>query len=143
MTHCLPLKLQMYPADRIGSSGSMFLKMYILVFSIIANRSGLSVAHLMSHTSFRSNFMTLLPPRPEVLPPPAAEESISMNWRRPVTSTMERQLKMSKVDNDLCVGVKNAMFGTFHCVEPRINNATNPHNHPGLPPDQGAISGCD
>lgn len=37
------------------TSGSRFLKTYILVFSIMANRSGLSFAHFMSQTSLRSN----------------------------------------------------------------------------------------
>ena len=46
--------LQIYPALKIGSSGSKCLKMYIRVFSIIANRSGLSDAHFISHTSFLS-----------------------------------------------------------------------------------------
>ena len=35
------------------------LKMYILVFSIMAKRSGLSEAHFMSHTSLRSNLIRL------------------------------------------------------------------------------------
>lgn len=75
-------KLQMYPDVWIGSwkfmkgiikvismkrvtqcnsrswrltSGSRFLKTYILVFSIMENRSGLSLAHFMSQTSLRSN----------------------------------------------------------------------------------------
>ena len=46
--------LQIYPALKIGSSGSKCLKMYIRVFSIIANRSGLSDAHFISQTSFLS-----------------------------------------------------------------------------------------
>lgn len=37
------------------TSGSRFLKTYILVFSIMENRSGLSFAHFMSQTSLRSN----------------------------------------------------------------------------------------
>lgn len=74
-------KLQMYPDVWIGSckfkkrtevwkqsnhatppavwtltSGSRFLKTYILVFSIMENKSGLSFAHFMSQTSLRSNF---------------------------------------------------------------------------------------
>lgn len=38
------------------TSGSKFLKTYILVFSIMANKSGLSLAHFMSQTSLRSSF---------------------------------------------------------------------------------------
>lgn len=43
------------PRPALLTSGSRFLKTYILVFSIMANRSGLSLAHFMSHTSLRSN----------------------------------------------------------------------------------------
>ena len=76
----------MYPADRIGSSGSMFLKMYMRVFSIMANSSGLSSAHFMSHTSFRSNFITPLFPALE-------PESSSTNCSSPVTSITDRRLE--------------------------------------------------
>lgn len=37
------------------TSGSKFLKTYILVFSITANKSGLSLAHFISQTSLRSS----------------------------------------------------------------------------------------
>ncbi len=69
----------------MGSSGSMFRNTYILVFSIMANRSGLSVAHFMSHTSLRSNFKMSpsFPPR---------EPSRSRNCSRPLTSMMARQV---------------------------------------------------
>lgn len=39
----------------IFTSGSKFLKTYILVFSITANKSGLSLAHFISQTSLRSS----------------------------------------------------------------------------------------
>ena len=77
--------LQMYPADTIGSSGSRFLKMYILVFSIIAKRSWLSLAHFMSQTSLRSN-LTRSPSLPRV-------PSRSKNCSSPVTSMMDKSLK--------------------------------------------------
>ena len=49
--------LQRYPDPGTGSSGSRPRMMYIRVFSIMAKRSGLSEAHRMSQTSFRSNGM--------------------------------------------------------------------------------------
>ena len=92
------LKIQMYPALMIGSSGSKCLKMYILVFSIIAKRSGLSTAHFMSQTSFRSKRINSPSrPAPECIwdssKPPPWLPSRSRNWRRPVTSMIDKHLK--------------------------------------------------
>ena len=81
------MKQQMYPAERIGSSGSMFLKMYILVFSIIAKSSGLSTAHFMSQTSFLSNLLV------ETVVDEADAPRSSTNWSSPVTSIIDKQLE--------------------------------------------------
>ena len=95
------LKIQIYPALIIGSSGSKCLKMYIRVFSIIANKSGLSSAHFISQTSFLSNRISSPSrPPPEWIcvssRPPPWLPSRSKNCKSPVTSMIDRHLKSKK-----------------------------------------------
>ncbi len=75
------------------TSGSRFLKTYILVFSIMENRSGLSLAHFISQTSLRSN----LDGSPGVDPPSASPDearvSTSKNVNTPVISIIASRLK--------------------------------------------------
>ncbi len=76
------------------TSGSRFLKTYILVFSIMANRSGLSFAHFMSQTSLRSNLdgspaYAWFP----VLSSVEARASKSNKVSTPAMSIMARRLK--------------------------------------------------
>ncbi len=79
------------------TSGSRFLKTYILVFSIMENRSGLSLAHFISQTSLRSN----LDGSPGVDPPSASPDearvSTSKNVNTPVISIIASRLK-----KDIC-----------------------------------------
>ncbi len=74
------------------TSGSRFLKTYILVFSIMENRSGLSLAHFISQTSLRSN----LDGSPGVDPPSASPDearvSTSKNVNTPVISIIASRL---------------------------------------------------
>ena len=51
------LKWQRCAEQTTGSSGSRFRNMYMRVFSISANSSGLSIAQHKSHTSRRSNLL--------------------------------------------------------------------------------------
>ena len=53
--HIFITSLPNYTTKYLKTSGSSPLNTYILVFSIIANNSGLSSAHFMSQTSFLSN----------------------------------------------------------------------------------------
>lgn len=75
------------------TSGSRFLKTYILVFSIMENRSGLSLAHFISQTSLRSN----LDGSPAVDPPSASPDeargSTSKNVNTPVMSIIASRLE--------------------------------------------------
>lgn len=80
--------------NRVLTSGSRFLKTYILVFSIMANRSGLSFAHFMSQTSLRSNLDgspadAWLPTRSSV----EERTSRSNKVKTPAMSIIARRLK--------------------------------------------------
>lgn len=85
--------------DGVLTSGSRFLKTYILVFSIIANRSGLSFAHFMSQTSFRSNLDgspadAWFPSSPDERP------SRSNKVNMPAMSIMAKRLKIIMMIRD-------------------------------------------
>lgn len=92
------------PRLALLTSGSRFLKTYILVFSIMANRSGLSLAHFMSHTSLRSNLDGS--PAPAWFPAASSggevevEERASRSSRlsTPAMSMMARRLRRREED---------------------------------------------
>lgn len=80
------------------TSGSRFLKTYILVFSIMENSSGLSFAHFMSQTSLRSN-LAGSPAGGWVLLVSSEEPAASRSSKviTPAMSIMARRLKKSDI----------------------------------------------
>lgn len=78
----------MYPEQETGSSGYIPLKIYILVFSIIASNCGLSAAQHMAQTSLRSS---LLPS--EVVEGRPTPSDISTTAITPDTSMTDKRLK--------------------------------------------------
>uniref|UniRef100_A0A224XR07 Uncharacterized protein n=1 Tax=Panstrongylus lignarius TaxID=156445 RepID=A0A224XR07_9HEMI len=90
----------MYPEHMIGSSGSIPLITYILVFSMIARRFGLSDAHNIVHTSRLSN-----------LPPLSRLPSHSTIVKMPVLSITEIRVELQLIAR-LCGLDDNAYLWT-------------------------------
>lgn len=91
------------------TSGSRFLKTYILVFSIMENRSGLSFAHFMSQTSLRSN-LDGSPAGGWVLLVSSAEAPASRSSKviTPAMSIMARRLKKTTFHLKRPQGIRSA-----------------------------------
>lgn len=106
--------------DQALTSGSKFLKTYILVFSIMANRSGLSFAHFMSQTSLRSN----LDGSPAdawfpVLSSVKERASRSNKVSTPAMSIIARRLKKTMIICDLYVTAvfQNTTSDSTNCFD--------------------------